>query len=610
MAFIKHGSRLVRVPKCRLVLVNPHNEGRNIKLSNAQDNKLKDNTDHQKHESLNDTVEENPSDKDSSFELKDQCNLQISNDQEHIAQESGEQRQQTSNVDVVCNQELINKVKVNDRIWIRENDQGTWTNVKILGKGGKSTGRNRFYYNVENESQEKFGVFLDQVQFEIIAENSISDDTHEEVNVVFIPAYRHHEAEVIQAKQVELQNWKDMEVYEEIKDQGQKVISTRWVITEKICEGQKGAKARLVARGFEDEDQVPSDSPTGAKSTLRTVLAITANEGWIIETTDIKAAFLQSRTINRNVYILPPPEARQDGILWKLKKTVYGLDDASREWYFSVKDLLLKNDCKQSSLDKALFRWYNKKGQLEGLIVLHVDDFLLAGSDNFAVLVTKKIEDAFRIGKRKVTNFRYVGLDIEQTAEGIIVRQEHYIDEVEEIMLFDKRNRNSDESLSTEESRKLKKVAGQLSWVASQTRPDLSFDALELNIMKNILTVEQVSRANKAIRMLKRSKTVLVYPRLGSFNQFQLKVFSDASWGNLPDKVSSARGHLVFLSVGENVCPLPWISNKVRRKVSSTLSAETLALNDALDDAVISNTLFLKFIMTMLEKAKYQFLHI
>ena len=90
VAFIKHGSRLVRAPKCRLVLVNPHNEGRNMKLSNAQDNILKDNSDHQRHESLNDTVEENPSDKDSSFELKDQCNLQISNDQEHIAQESGE----------------------------------------------------------------------------------------------------------------------------------------------------------------------------------------------------------------------------------------------------------------------------------------------------------------------------------------------------------------------------------------------------------------------------------------------------------------------------------------------------------------------------------------
>ena len=101
-------------------------------------------------------------------------------------------------------------------------------------------------------------------------------------------------------------------------------------------------------------------------------------------------------------------------------------------------------------------------------------------------------------------------------------------------MLFDKRNRNSDEPLSTAESRELKKVAGQLSWMASQTRPDLSFDALELNIIKNKLTVRQVSRANKAIHMLKRSKTGLVY----------------ASLGNLPDKVSSDREHSVFLSVG------------------------------------------------------------
>ena len=46
MAFIKHGSRLVRVPKCRLVLINPDTEGRNMKLSNAQDNILKDNSDH------------------------------------------------------------------------------------------------------------------------------------------------------------------------------------------------------------------------------------------------------------------------------------------------------------------------------------------------------------------------------------------------------------------------------------------------------------------------------------------------------------------------------------------------------------------------------------
>ena len=54
--------------------------------------------------------------------------------------------------------------------------------------------------------KKKNGVFSDQVQFEIIAESSVSDDTHEEVNVVFITTYCHQEAEVIQAKQVESQN--------------------------------------------------------------------------------------------------------------------------------------------------------------------------------------------------------------------------------------------------------------------------------------------------------------------------------------------------------------------------------------------------------------------
>ena len=90
VVFIKHGSRLVRVPKCRLVLANSDSEARNMNLNNAQDNILKDNSDHQRHESLNATVEKNLSDKDSSFELKDQCNLQVSNYQEQIAQESGE----------------------------------------------------------------------------------------------------------------------------------------------------------------------------------------------------------------------------------------------------------------------------------------------------------------------------------------------------------------------------------------------------------------------------------------------------------------------------------------------------------------------------------------
>ena len=57
----------------------------------------------------------------------------------------------------------------------------------------------------------------------------------------------------------------------------QRVISTRWVITEKTYpDGSIKPKARLVVRGFEEEEEVQVDAPTAAKMTLRTVLSIAA----------------------------------------------------------------------------------------------------------------------------------------------------------------------------------------------------------------------------------------------------------------------------------------------------------------------------------------------
>ena len=71
-----------------------------------------------------------------------------------------------------------------------------------------------------------------------------------------------------------------------------------------------------------------------------------------------------------------------------------------------------------------------------------------------------------------------------------------------------------------------------------------------------------------------------------------LKIYSDASWGNLPDGTSSAQGHVIFLcGEDDKCCPLSWTSNKIKRKVSSTLAAETLALHDACDEAVYLNAI-------------------
>ena len=44
---------------------------------------------------------------------------------------------------------------------------------------------------------------------------------------------------------------------------------------------------------------------------------------------DIKTAFLQGEELTCEVYIIPPKELRRPGIVWRLKKFVYGLIDAS-----------------------------------------------------------------------------------------------------------------------------------------------------------------------------------------------------------------------------------------------------------------------------------------
>lgn len=107
----------------------------------------------------------------------------------------------------------------------------------------------------------------------------------------------------------------------------------------------------------------------------------------------------------------------------------------------------------------------------------------------------------------------------------------------------------------------------------------MSYDALELIMAKHHPTVEQLVRANKAIRQAKRVQVDTLFPKLCSFRQLKMNVFCDASWGNLPDGVSSAQGHAIFLAGQEQkCCPLSWTSNKIKRKVSSTLAAESLCM--------------------------------
>ena len=126
--------------------------------------------------------------------------------------------------------------------------------------------------------------------------------------------------DIFAAKLAEMENWKRNDVFERVQDCGQPTISVRWIITEKMKDGSPVIKARLVARGFEENLSGSStDSPTCSRDALRVSLAFIAAKRRKCFTVDIKAAFLQGRTIERNVFIRPPREFN-DGQLWKLKK--------------------------------------------------------------------------------------------------------------------------------------------------------------------------------------------------------------------------------------------------------------------------------------------------
>ena len=126
-------------------------------------------------------------------------------------------------------------------------------------------------------------------------------------------------------------NWIKEEVYDVVPENDQKAISVRWVVTPKLVDGLWKTKARLVARGFEeDKSSLRSDSPTCMKESLRLLFTLSASMDWALNSIDIKAAFLQGKPIERELYLRPPKEASQPNVLWKLKKVVYGLSDASR----------------------------------------------------------------------------------------------------------------------------------------------------------------------------------------------------------------------------------------------------------------------------------------
>ena len=468
------------------------------------------------------------------------------------------------------------KVKVGQRIKGIEKASGEWLSGTVVSRAGKATGKWKNCYNIQRDADGSVGwmdLDKDFTDWEIVDDNV-------EMLVFF------NTDEVMIAKRKEMENWERHDVYEEVENVGQRAVSVRWVVTQKVKDGNPFVKARLVARGFEEHDlDVQKDSPACSREGIRISLAIASAKGWLCHTMDIQAAYLQGNRMEREVYLHPPPEF-SNGSLWRLKKTVYGLCDAARQWYNRVKELLIHLGASICSLDPALFAWKHKY-ITEGIICIYVDDFLWAGTDRFERQIINELKDRLQVGSTDSGQFKYIGLNLTTTGDGnITVDQHQYCATLCPMKLSKTRTMMKTSDLSEEEKAEYRALVGQLNWIATQTRPDISFDIGELSTSTSKARVLDAIRLNKVIERVKTDNVRLVIPNLKPLSMCHIECYADASFANLPDQGSQG-GYIIFLcDGGDRKCPLYWQSRKIRRVVKSTLAAETLALVDAAGAAV------------------------
>ena len=205
----------------------------------------------------------------------------------------------------------------------------------------------------------------------------------------------------------------------------------------------------------------------------------------------------------------PPIEAKTETV-WKLNKTVYGLADASRNWYTKLRNELIKLGCIPCKIDQGIFCWFSNK-KLIGLMISFVDDILWGGISHFCKII-EKLRKVFSIGVENSTTFKYIGIELDQNDDfSISLSQNSYVEDLNFIELNESKN---ERPLDGKETTKLRETLGQLNWIACMTRPEISFEV------------------NKLMKFLKTTPNAILIPSI-NIDKSYIVGFSDASFGKL-----------------------------------------------------------------------------
>ncbi|GKA20495.1 putative RNA-directed DNA polymerase [Tanacetum coccineum] len=387
---------------------------------------------------------------------------------------------------------------------------------------------------------------------------------------------------------------------------GKRAIDSKWVykIKYKPNGDVERYKAHLVAKGctqMEGVDFHETFTPVAKLVTVRTLLTVAVKRNWHIHQLDVNNAFLHG-DLNEDVYMkLPEGFGKQDdNRVCKLKKSLYGLKQASRNWYKKFTHSLLDVGFKQSHADHSLFIFKEKDAFVAALI--YVDDVVLVGNDPHKIQATKGFLDK-RFSIKDLGPLKYfLGIEVAKTKEGMVLSQRKYtLDILEDVGMTGCRpstfpmeqNLKLDkcDKAACVDGNQYRRLIGKLLYLQA-TRPDITY---AVNILSQFVSDPRQPHMDAANRVLCYLKGTpgqgILIPRDGGTN---LLAYCDSDWLGCPMTRRSRTGYLLLLGGA----PVSWKTKKQSVVSKSSAEAEYRAMSNA-----VSEILWMRWLLGELDMA-------
>ncbi|KAK8948501.1 hypothetical protein KSP39_PZI005632 [Platanthera zijinensis] len=403
----------------------------------------------------------------------------------------------------------------------------------------------------------------------------------------------------------EMKSMHDNDVWDLVElPEGKKPIGCKWIFkTKRNSKGNvERYKSRLVAKGFtqrEGIDYKETFSPVSLKDSFRVIMALVAQYDLELHQMDVKTAFLNGN-IQEKIYMMQPQGFELKGsehLVCRLKKSIYGLKQASRQWYRKFDQVISAFGFKENVVDQCIY--HKVKAGRFIFLVLYVDDILLASSDMGLLQETKAfLSKNFEMKDLGEASF-VMGIQIHRDrSRGILgLSQKAYIDKVlnkygmkgcspgeTPISKGDKLSllQCPKNDLQVEQMKDIPyaSAVGSLMYAQVCTRPDIAFVVGMLGRFLSNPGIDHWKAAKRVMRYLQRTKDYMLTYRRS--DQLELIGYTDSDFAGCLDSRKSTSGSIFMMGGGA----VSWKSVKQTLIASSTMEAEFVACYEASNQAI------------------------